>query len=170
MLSWKINLFVAVTVVGIGAYPAWARAADAPASPAGHSHDGHHLCEADIEMPKDFASAVARIKGCRVKIGKQAAAQNWTEVHRPLDEATIILNKLMVLARDSGVPRSKWHETNLAAKELKKRLAEIHSTLDRVGSIDLAAVAKPIDAAIRRLELVSAGTTAAVQNPAVQAR
>src|SRR5690349_20760293 len=84
---------------------------------AHHNHSGHghhHLTEKDIKMPKDYASAIARIKKCRATIGEEISEGHLDEVHAPLHEANIILNKLMTLARDSGVPKSQWQEINVA--------------------------------------------------------
>jgi hypothetical protein len=119
---------------------------------AGHSHDDHHLCEADIDMPKDFATAVSRIKTCRTTIAEEVAEQHWDELHAPLDEATIITNKLTTIARDSGIPKAKWQEINLAAKELKKQLGDMHTAIDKAGKVDFVRYSKSIDAAIGRLE------------------
>jgi hypothetical protein len=122
---------------------------------AAHGHDGHHLCEHDIVMPKDYASAIARIKKCRDIIGRELVAGHLDDVHAPLDEATIILSKLMPLARDSGVPKAQWQEINVAAKDLKKRLGDLHTAIDAKRKIDFTTAALPIDQAIRRLELVA---------------
>lgn len=127
------------------------------AAHAGHSHDDHHLCESDIDMPKDYAAAVKRIKKCRATIADEIAEGHWEEVHSPLDEATIILNKIMPIARNSGVPKSRWQDVNLAAKELKKRLDGLHSAIDKSGTADFNAAAKAIDDAIGRLESAGSG-------------
>lgn len=122
-------------------------------SDAKHGHA--HLTEADLEMPTDFSPAVARIKKCRYSIQEELAAGHLDEVLRPIDEATIILNKIMPIARESGVPKAKWQEINLAATDLKKRLDGLHSAIDKSGRVDFSEAAQPIDAAIRRLELVA---------------
>jgi hypothetical protein len=122
---------------------------------AAHGHDGHHLCEHDIVMPKDYASAVARIKKCRATIGEETAEGHLDEVHAPLDEATIILSKLMTLARDSGVPKSQWQEINVAARDLKKRLTDLHTAIETKRKVDFKAASVPIDQAIRRLDLTA---------------
>lgn len=123
-----------------------------------HKHGAHnhrHLSEKDIAMPKDYSSAVARIKKCRVAIGEEIAAGHLDEVHAPLDEVTIILNKLMPLARNSGIPKAQWQEINVAAKDLKKRFDGLHSAIERKQRFDFKAAVPPIDQAIRRLELVA---------------
>jgi hypothetical protein len=125
------------------------------AAHAGHNHDHQHLSEEDIEMPKDYASAVARIKKCRATIGEEIAAGHLDELHAPLDEASIILNKLMVLARDSGVAKAQWQEINSAAKDLKKRLGDLHTAIHKKRKFDFKVASVPIDQAIRRLELVA---------------
>lgn len=137
---------------------------------AGHAHDDHHLCEADIEMPKDYAAAVKRIKSCRVAIGLEIAEGHLEEVHQPLDEASVILNKLMPIARASGVPKARWQEVNLAAKDLKKRLDALHAVIDKTGRADFEAVAKPIDSAIARLETVAASLPVAAKRTSATTR
>lgn len=153
---------------GVVFAPAWVLA-DSPAhaghshphndAHAGHDHDGHHLCEKDIQMPKDFASAVARIKACRKTIGEEVAEGHFEEVHAPLDEASIILGKLMPIARDSGVPKSRWREVNIAATDLRKQLGNLHTALDKNAKIDFKTASVPIDQAIKRLETVARTTT-----------
>jgi len=98
---------------------------------------------------------VARIKKCRYSIQEELAAGHMNEVLRPIDEATIILNKIMPIARESGVPKAQWQEVNLAASDLKKRLDGLHTAIDKSGSADFSESAQPIDAAIRRLEHVA---------------
>ena len=122
---------------------------------AGHNHDEHHLCEADIVMPKDFPSAVTRIKACRNTIAEEIAEGHLEEVHAPLDEATIILGRLMPIARDSGVPKARWHEINTAAKDLRKRLGDLHAAIDKQAQVDFKSVSVPIDRAIKSLETVA---------------
>jgi len=142
-----------------------------PHDHAGHSHAGHdhlHLCEEDIEMPEDFVAAVQRIKACRDSIKSEIQAGHYDELHHPLDEATIILGKLMPIARDSGIPKPRWQEVNLAAKDLKKRFGELHVAVDKQRKLDYSKVAQPIDAALRRLEAVadSSPSTAKRAQPA----
>ena len=150
----RSNIWMTSAVVCLG-LAVVARADDNHAhhNHAGHGH--HHLTEKDIKMPTDYATAVARIKKCRVTIGEEIAEGHLDEVHAPLDEATIILSKLMTLARDSGVPKSQWQEINVAAKDLKKRLTELHGAIETKRKVDFKAAAVPIDQAIRRLELVA---------------
>jgi len=94
-----------------------------------HNHAGHnhrHLSEKDIAMPKDYSSAVARIKKCRAEIGEEIAAGHLDEVHAPLDEATIILGKLMSLARDSGVPKMARNQPCCQGSEETVRRSAFH--------------------------------------------
>ena len=58
----------------------------------------------------------------------------------------------MVIARDSGVPKAKWEEINLAARELKKQFGAVHTTIEKTGKIDFAKYSKPIDTSIQKLE------------------
>lgn len=158
LFTVRVGLAIAISVA-LGIASAWA---DQPSSGhAGHDHSKHshaghshgaHLTEADIEMPKDFVSAVARIKKCRATIGEEAAEQHWGELHEPVDEATIITNKLMVIARDSGVPKAKWEAINLAARELKKQFGAVHVTIEKTGKVDFAKYSKSIDTSIQQLE------------------
>jgi hypothetical protein len=123
-----------------------------------HDHAGHghrHLTEKDIQMPTDYATAVARIKKCRGTLADEIRTGHLDAAQEPIDEATIILNKVMTLARDSGVPKAQWQEINVAAKDLKKRLSDLHAAIETRRKVDFKAVAVPIDQAIRRLEFVA---------------
>ena len=145
--GWMIGISLCV---GVAVVPV---RADEHHNHAGHNH--RHLSEKDIAMPKDYSSAIARIKKCRAAIEEEIVAGHLDAVHAPLDEATIILGKLMSLARDSGVPKSQWQEINVAAKDLRKRFDGLHSAIERKQRFDFKATAPPIDQAIRRLELVA---------------
>ncbi len=95
----------------------------------GHDHDGHEgeeheeeetpITEADIDMPRDFRSAVDRLKQYQQQVLAAIAAGHLHDAHRPLDELDLVIAKLMVLARDSGLPRRDWEEINLTRRELR---------------------------------------------------
>jgi hypothetical protein len=168
-------ILLAVALVVVCGYASGAIAAAPPKSKphthaeheghAGHDHDHQHLCEEDIELPTDFASAVQRIEDCRETIKAEIEAGHLEELHHPLDEATIILGKLMPLARDSGVPKSKWQEVNLVAKDLKKRLGALHTSIDKQQPTDYSKVAPPIDADVRRLQAVAGSLPSTAKRP-----
>lgn len=122
---------------------------------AGHSHSHTHRTEKDIKLPRDFASAVARLRTCGNTLQEELTAQRYDQAHAALDEATIVLGRLMPLARESGVPKSRWLEINTAGKDLKKRLHEVDDALHDSGKADAAAVTKSIDPSLKKLEAVA---------------
>lgn len=157
----------ALLIVGLGSAAAQQPAARKTAAARAHDHDHPHLTERDIKLPQDFASAVARLRACGGSLQSELDAKRYDAAHAALDEAQIVLGKLMPLARDSGVPKSKWAEVNLAGKDLKKRFGQIDDVLHRTGRADLQAAAKPIDEALRKLEAVAAdhGSTRQAMKP-----
>ena len=70
-------------------------------------------------MPRDFRDAVERLKEYQQQILAAIAAGHLHDAHRPLEEMDLVITKLMVLARDSGIPRRDWEEINLTRRELR---------------------------------------------------
>ncbi len=126
-------------------------------SPVVAAPDDHHdapITEADVDMPANYADAVVRIKAYQDAIRKGAGGDDPHTAHRPLDELDIVLRKLPVIARDSGVPAENLETVNLAARELRNLFNEVHAAIDESRPPDYPVVAAKVDAAIRRLEAV----------------
>jgi hypothetical protein len=122
-----------------------------------HSDDEHHeeeaaLTEADIDMPRDYASALARLQSYRQQILEALAEGHAHEAHRPLDEMDLVIGKLMLIARDSGVPRRDWEEVNLARRALRAQFDQAHAQLDQEQPVDRAKLAETTAATLKRLE------------------
>ncbi|MGE0535202.1 MAG: hypothetical protein AB7O68_09515 [Pirellulales bacterium] len=123
----------------------------------GHAdHDHEHLTEADFDLPKDFGGAVARIKACSVDVGEALTKGDAHGAHRPADELVVLAGKLMPLARDGGVPKARWKEINLLAKELESQLDKLHDAIDADTAAGNASILAAIDATVAELEKVSA--------------
>ena len=123
----------------------------------GHAdHDHEHLTEADIELPKDFAAAVVRIKACNVSVREALKQKDAHAAHKPADELVILAGKLLPLARDGGVPKARWKEINLLAKELESQLDKLHSAVDSDKATGNEAILTAIDATVAELEKVAA--------------
>jgi hypothetical protein len=135
---------------------------------AGHDHEheeeGPPITEADIDMPADYIAAIPRIRTYRDAIRKAIKRGDYHGAHRPLDELNIVLNKLIYLARDSGVPRDDWEEVNVSARELRHLFDELHAAIDEQRHPDFAAAAEPVEERIRCLERVAAKHAAAHEN------
>ncbi len=123
---------------------------------AAHDEEEAPPTEADIDMPRDYTSAVARLQAYRAQILSAIAAGHPHEAHRPLDEMDIVVTKLMLLARDSRVPRREWEEVNLARRELRAQFDLAHAKLDQEQPVDRAALEQATAAPLKRLEAVAA--------------
>lgn len=126
-----------------------------------HSDDEHHeedaaLTEADIDMPRDYASALARLQSYRQQILEALAEGHAHEAHQPLDEMDIVITKLMYIARDSGVPRGDWEEVNLARRELRAQFDLAHAAIDQEQPVDRAALEQSTVAPLERLSAIVA--------------
>jgi hypothetical protein len=123
-----------------------------------HDPDDVPITEADVKMPVNFADAIPRIKIYREVIRSAVEAGTPAKAHRSLDELDIVLNKLPVLARDSGIPKEAWETINTTAREMRNLFNQVHSAIDEGRTPDYVAIAAPVDKAIERLESVSPAT------------
>ncbi|MBX9792289.1 MAG: hypothetical protein K2Y37_25600 [Pirellulales bacterium] len=166
VLGWSIAAFV-----GCNSQPAKGPPADEHHQGDGHDHGtssaahvdhGHtnheheHLTEADLDLPKDFAGAVARIKTCSASVADALKKGDAHDAHKPADELVILAGKLMPLARDGGVPKARWKEINLLAKELESQLGKLHDAVDADKAAGNEAILAAIDATIGELVKVAA--------------
>ena len=171
----RLALF-AILTLAVGAFagcnskPASAPPAEEQHEGEGHdhdkgaAHDDHgdpdhehaHLTEADIELPKDFSAAVARIKTCNGNVREALKQGKAHDAHKPADELVILAGKLMPLARDGGAPKARWKEINLLAKELESQLDKLHTAVDSDKATGNEAILTAIDTTITELEKVAA--------------
>jgi len=119
-------------------------------------HDHKHLTEADLDLPKDFAGTVARIKTCSATVAAALKKGDAHDAHKPADELVILTGKLMPLARDGGVPKARWKEINLLAKELESQLGKLHEAVDADKAAGNEEILTAIDATVGELEKVAA--------------
>lgn len=148
---------------GDGAAPAPAGSAGAPQDSGMHDPDDAHVTAQEVERPKDFAAAVARIEQYRDRIRDEIAAGRPAKVHRPLDEAVFVLRWLPEIARDSGIARSHWEEVNTLAQEIEAALDRVHARIDAQQDPDFASVAAEVQRAIDRLKAIAAQHTPGAQ-------
>jgi hypothetical protein len=112
--------------------------------------------EADVDMPRNYAAAVARLTDYSRQIVNSVTSGRPQRAHRPLDEMDIVIGKMMPIARKSGVPRGDWEEVNLARRALRAQFDTIHASIDKNEDPDLTAAQPGIDAALARLKAVAA--------------
>jgi hypothetical protein len=165
ILAWGIGAFA-----GCNSKPASAPPAEERHEGEGHdhdkgaAHDDHgdadhehaHLTEADLDLPKDFAAAVVRIKACNVSVREALKQGDAHAAHKPADELVILAGKLLPLARDGGVPKARWKEINLLGKELETQLDKLHTAVDSDKATGNEAILTAIDATVAELEKVAA--------------
>src|SRR5207244_437300 len=132
----------------------------AESSPTGtaarHDPDNVPITEADVDIPLDYASAIDRLAAYRMQIFAAIAAGAPHAAHRPLDEMDIVIGKLMLIARNSQVPKRDWEEVNLARRALRAQFDLIHAAIDNDQTPNLPAPGTEIDAALARLRAVAA--------------
>jgi hypothetical protein len=128
-----------------------------PTVPAAHDPDDVPITEADVKMPANYGEAISRIKAYRDAIRSAIEDGTPTKAHHSLDELDIVLNKLPVLGRDSGVPKGQWEAVNTTARDLRNLFNELHSAIDEKREPNYAAVAKPIDQDIEKLSQLTPG-------------
>jgi len=127
-----------------------------PDGAAEHDPDDVPITEADVDIPRNYPSAVERLTAYRQQVFAAVEAGTPHKAHRPLDEMDIVIGKLMPLTRDSGVPRSDWEEVNVARRALRAQFDLIHAAIDDDQTPDLVAAEPEVDAALARLKSVAA--------------
>jgi len=129
---------------------------------AGHSAGDHtHTAASDIVMPKDFEAAVARIKACHASVKLALEKGELHDAHDPVDEVTIVLEKMMPLAKESGIDRSHWKEINLLVKKLGGHFDAVHEAVEQHTEGEVAVPA--VEETIRRLEIIAQAPRATQQ-------
>ena len=103
-----------------------------------------------------YADAIAKIKSYRDRIRDAVAAGNPPDAHRPLDELDVILEYMPTVARDTNVARTDWERVNTSAQQLRERFDQVHAQIDAGEQPNYDAVSADVDAAISRLESISA--------------
>jgi hypothetical protein len=106
-------------------------------------------------MPADYVATVKRLKYYANQIKKAITSGKPSKAHRPLDEADIVIDKVMVIARDSGVPKADWEEVNVARRELRAKLDVLHAAIDDGTKPDWNAAEPSVEDALKHLESVS---------------
>src|SRR5580698_2698223 len=116
-------------LVAVGAGCGWTAPRPAEDHAQEHEHDADDvpITEADVEMPADFSAAVKRLRDYVTDIKAAINAGTNSMAHRPLDEADIVIGKIMNIARGSNVPRADWEEANLARRSLRENLDKVHA-------------------------------------------
>jgi ABC-type Fe3+-hydroxamate transport system substrate-binding protein len=128
-----------------------------PPPSVGDSEDVHITAD-DVERPADFDAGVQRIIAYRDTIRDQIAVGHPGDAHRPLDEATFVLDWMPELARDSGVPKDHWEAANLSTQGIRSLFDQIHAQIDNNEEPDFESVAAGIQEAIDALSSISDGT------------
>lgn len=118
-----------------------------------HQHDHDHLAASEVDVPKDFDEAIARIKACHASVKVALEQGELHDAHDPVDEAAIVLEKMMPLAKESGIDRSHWKEINLLVQELGVQFDAVHEAVEQHAEGEVAI--PEVDETIRRLEVLA---------------
>ena len=149
--------------VGCGSQSEPAPQSDSQAGTAASAHDPDDIPlteeqkESLRQAVKSYADALTQIKSNRDTIRDAVAAGNPAKAHRPLDELDVVLEHLPAVARDDNVPKTEWETVNTSAQQLRDSFNKVHTQIDAGEKPDYQAVSGDIEAAIGRLEAVSAG-------------
>jgi hypothetical protein len=152
ILACKIGVVILVAAGGCewsaSRTAGWTRSTDKDA----HDPDDVPITEADVDMPADFDAAVKRLAEYARQIKTAIKGGTPTKAHRPLDEADIVIGKIMDIARASGVPKREWEEINLARRAVREQQDRLHSAIDAGEPAPLAEVEPRLDEALRVLQ------------------
>ncbi len=130
-----------------------------------HSHDEEPFDESKVITPARYSDAVQVIaQGCHA-IATSITAKQINVAHAELDKTDLHLRRLMPITRDSGVPRRHWEAINLAAKQVRLELNEIHEALDHDQDPKLAEHQPAITASLQELQKHAALATPPPSSP-----
>lgn len=106
---------------------------------AQHDHEHSH---AEVRVPETLGAAVAKIRMDLAELKMLLAAKSVTAAHTPADSIEQLASSLGKLARlaDSGVPRPRVREVNIAGKDLAKIAAQFHVAADKNDAAACAAL------------------------------
>ena len=120
----KLRISIAVLVAAAGL------AVAGTPSVALAQHDHSH---AEVKPAESLGAAVTRIREELAELQKLLAAKSVTAAHEPADAIEQLAGSLgrLALKPDSGVPREKVRDANLAGKDLAKVAAQMHDAADK---------------------------------------
>ncbi len=122
---------------------------------AGHDHHDHEeespFDESKVVVPPRYGDAVERIAALSSDMDRLIRAGDLCHAHPTLDELDLVLQRLMPVAQQDNVPRKRWEGINLAARQLRLTLNEIHEALDEHRDPELSKRAGEIDRALSAL-------------------
>lgn len=121
-LTFTIAALVAAAGLAVAGSPSVALAQHAH----GHAH-------AEVKPAQTLAEAVSRIREELAEIQKLLAAKSVLAAHEPADAIVSLAGSIgrLALKPDSGVPRQKVRDANLAGKDLAKVAEQFHLAADK---------------------------------------
>ncbi len=111
---------------------------------------------AKVDVPTGYVAAVERLRECTGAIKDALATGAKARARRPLDEAEVVTAEIMVIARDSGVPKCSWDEVHAAQRLLRATLEKLHAAIDAGQQPDLPANSQAIESSLQHMESVAA--------------
>ncbi|HEY2839176.1 MAG TPA: hypothetical protein VGJ26_08510 [Pirellulales bacterium] len=127
---------------------------------SGHDHGADHAgdedgAHAEPEVPRDYRQAIVQVRAGVERIAKAIETSNLEAAHEPLDEIDATIGHLMLIAKQSGVPRGQWEEVNVARRALRAELDQLHAKIDANQRPDYAAAKGTIEDCLKRLQNVA---------------
>jgi hypothetical protein len=137
----SLAALIAAAGLALGTLPAAALA----------QHDHAH---AEVKPAESIGEAVSRIRAELAEIQKLVAAKTVLPAHEPADVIVSLAGSIgrLALKADSGVPRPKVRDANLAGKDLAKVAEEFHLAADKS---DLAACEKLLPRLVQHVDALN---------------
>ena len=106
---------------------------------------------------KDYKGGLAKVKAYRDKIRKECSSADGDpeKAHRSLDELALVLEWLPEFAKKSGVPEGSLEDLTKSAQKLADLFDKVHQNIDKKKAPNYQAVAKGIEAEIKKLEALT---------------
>lgn len=122
----KLNTSIAALIAAAGLAVVGAPTAAFAQHDHGHAH-------AEVKPAETLGEAVSRIREELSEIQKLLAAKSVLAAHEPADAIVSLAGSIgrLALKPDSGVPRAKVRDANLAGKDLAKVAEQFHLAADK---------------------------------------
>lgn len=154
MKSYWLLLLLVVAGLGCGSAVATAHRTD-----NGQERSQESRVVQDNDVPADVPAAVEQLRNYIEQLNVAIAGGKLTNAYPPLAEADSVVERMMVIARDSGVPKCYWDRLNAARCTVHEKLEKLRTAIGTGEQRDLESAKDLLDDALGSLEAIALAAT-----------
>jgi DNA/RNA-binding domain of Phe-tRNA-synthetase-like protein len=113
----------------------------------------------DNDVPADVPAAVEQLRNYVDQLNVAIAGGKLSSAYSPLAEADSVVDRMMVIARDSGVPKCYWDRLNAARCTVHEQLEKLRDAIGTGEERDLESAKNLLDDALGSLESIALAAT-----------